>query len=123
MAETKKKISEIAKEEIEKLYIEQNLVREEVCSKLGISGTSLGRLCRKFGIKKDLRLSGKATERRNLEKFGVKNTSALPEVRAKIEKTTMERYGVRVSSQSPEIKEKQKQTNLKKYGGVSALQN
>ena len=123
MTETTKKISEITKEEIEKLYIEQNLVREEVCSKLGISGTSLGRLCRKFGIKKDLRLSAKATEGRNLEKFGVKNTSALPGVRAKIEKTTMERYGVRVSSQSPEIKEKQKQTNLKKYGGVSALQN
>ena len=112
MTETTKKISEITKEEIEKLYIEQNLVREEVCSKLGISGTSLGRLCRKFGIKKDLRLSAKATERRNLEKFGVKNTSALPGVRAKIEKTTMERYGVRVSSQSPEIKEKQKHSKM-----------
>ena len=84
MTEIRKKISEITKEEIEKLYIEQNLVQEEVCSKLGISETSLGRLCQKFGIKKDRHLAAKATERRNLEKFGVKNIAALPEVRAKI---------------------------------------
>lgn len=123
MKEASKKINEITKEEIEKLYIEQNLVREEVCSILDISQTSLGRLCKKFGIKKDRALSAKSTMRRNLDRYGVKNTSALPEVRAKIERTTMERYGVRVSSQSHEIKEKQKQTNLKRYGTISALQN
>lgn len=117
------KYDSIKKEDIEKYYIEQNLSKSEVCSILGMSGTSFGRMCRKMGIKKDPKLTAQMISAHNMEKYGVKNTSVLPEVRAKIEKTTMERYGVRVSSQSPEIKEKQKQTNLKKYGGVSALQN
>lgn len=123
MPRTNEAISKITKEEIEKPYIEQNLPKTEVCSMLGISGTSFTRLCKKFGIKKDPRLTAEIIADSNMRKYGVRNTSALPEVRAKIEKTTMERYGVRVSSQSPEIKEKQKQTNLKRYGGASALQN
>lgn len=113
----------IKKEDIEKYYIEQNLSKDEVCSILGMSSTSFGRICKKFGIKKDRRLTAQIIAAHNIEKYGVKNTSALPEVRAKIEKTTMERYGVRVSSQAASIKEKQKKTNLKKYGCVSALQN
>lgn len=113
----------IKKEDIEKYYIEQNLSKDEVCSILGMSGTSFGRLCRKFGIKKDRRLTAQVTMANTMAKYGVKNTSALPEVRAKIEKTTMERYGVRVSSQAASAKEKQKKTNLERYGGVSALQN
>lgn len=112
-------ISRTTKEEIEKLCIEQNPVRDEVCSVPGIGETSLGRLRNKFGIKKDRRLSAQSTIRRNLEKHGVKNASALPEVRAKTEKTAMERYGVRASSQSPETKEKQKRTNPRKHGAGS----
>lgn len=101
-------ISRTTKEETEKLCIEQNPVRDEVRSVPGIGETSLGRPRNKFGIKKDRRLSARSTIRRNLEKHGVKNASALPEVRAKTEKTAMERHGVRASSQSPETKEKQK---------------
>ena len=113
----------IKKEDIEKYYIEQNLSKEEVCSIFGMSGTSFGRICRRLGIKKDPKLTAKRMAIFNMEKYGVRNTSALPEVRAKVEKTTMERYGVRVSSQAVSIKEKQKKTNLERYGSVSALQN
>lgn len=113
----------ITREEIEKYYIEQNLSKDEVCSIIGMSGTSFVRVCKRLGIKKDPKLTAKMIADHNMEKYGVKNISALPEVRAKIEKTTMERYGVRVSSQADSVKEKQKMTNLKRYGGKSALQN
>lgn len=117
------KYDSIKKEDIEKYYIEQNLSKGEVCSIFGMSGTSFVRVCKKLGIKKDPKLTAERMAIFNMEKYGVRNTSALPEVRAKIEKTTMERYGVRVSSQAASVKEKQKKTNLERYGSVSALQN
>ena len=123
MGASSEAISAITKESIEELYIGRNLRKGEVCAALGISGTTLTRLCAKFGIRKDRRLSAALAAESCMGKYGVGNPAALPEVREKIERTTLERYGVRVSSQSPETKEKQRQTNLGKYGAASPLQN
>lgn len=61
-------------------------------------------------------------KRESLEKYGVKNRSALPESIAKQKKTNLERYGVDNIFKSEEFREKQKQINLEKYGVEYSVQ-
>lgn len=51
-----------------------------------------------------------------LEKYGVTNPGAVPEVKAKREKTCLERYGMVTGCRTPKANEKRLKTNIEKYG-------
>ena len=59
----------------------------------------------------------------NLLKYGVENTTSLPEVKAKVRATNLARYGVEYTMLNKEIQQKRNNTNLKKYGSISPLGN
>ena len=59
--------------------------------------------------------------RRNLEKYGVRSTLELPEVKEKIAQTCMERYGTENPMSSEIVQSRIKKTNLERYGYERAL--
>lgn len=60
--------------------------------------------------------ASKLREQMYLEKYGVKSSLQLPEVKEKIKKTNLERYGSENPLSSQKIREQIKQTCLEKYG-------
>jgi len=62
-------------------------------------------------------------ERNNLLKYGVKNTSQLPEVRAKHRASCLKNLGVEFPMQNKDVQSKNKKTNLIRYGVECSLQN
>lgn len=65
----------------------------------------------------------KKAELSNLNKYGVKNTSELLEVKEKRKKTCMDRYGQESNLCLKETQEKIKSTNIEKYGVMYPSQN
>ena len=59
----------------------------------------------------------------NLERYGVKNTSQRPEIKAKCKQTCLNKYGVVSPMLNKDIQEKAKQTCLKKFGTKNAFQS
>ena len=57
-----------------------------------------------------------------LEKYGVKNSSLMPDTKAKIIATNREKYGCDWQMQSPLVQEKSRKTMLERYGYEHALQ-
>ena len=67
--------------------------------------------------------TSKKVEFQNLIRYGVKNTSQLPEVRMKVEATCLRRYGFKTNLSTEETKAKVRKTNLERYGFETTLQN
>jgi hypothetical protein len=111
----------VNKEQIEDLYLKQNLSREKCLSILKISESAFKRFCRKNNIKKSKEARYKMRKRTCLEKYGVDHVSKLASVKAKREQTCLERYGVDNAAKSKEVKEKAEQTCLERYKGKSPM--
>ena len=107
----------VTKEELEDLYITQNLSRDFICKKLNISHGKFSRLHKKFSLPKktqeDINQSIKNTWQYN---YGTTNVNSLPQVREKFRTTCQERFGGSTPMCSPEVQAKLKATCQERYG-------
>ena len=113
----------ITKEQLEDLYIKQNLSKCEVCKILNMSKTSFARKAKEFNICKPMELSVKCLENTFMKKYGVTNPNKSADTLLKRKKTNLQRYGNTCALQSIKVKAKAEQTNLEKYGAKNVFQS
>lgn len=82
-----------SREEVENLYITQNLSMREMAKIMGLSITAVFRLLRYYNIKKDEEVIKKNTEQTNLKRYGVINPFLSPFFQEKANNTRIERTG------------------------------
>lgn len=99
-------------------YLNNNISRADLSEKLGIGVWLLAKICAHYNIKKTNAQRYENIEKTSQEKYGVKSTFQLEEVKKKTADTCLFKYGVINAGQIPEVKEKRKQTCLKKYGAT-----
>ena len=132
-------MKQITKQQLEKLYLEENLSSADVAKILDTNKKVILKELKKFGIKKSKEqmyaARSKKTKEVNLEKYGtpgynnrekakqtllanygIENVSQLEEVKQKKELTCLKNFGVRFPSQTDSWHEKLKKINLEKYG-------
>lgn len=136
--------------DIQKLYIDENMTKKQVCDILRIDthffdkiiselqidkSESQKRLKKseilkksfidKYGVDNPFKLDSvkKKIKQTNLEKYGVENPSQSDEIKAKVRETCIEHYGTSSHFKSEEIKERIRQTNIEKYGVPSVMQS
>ena len=136
--------------DIQELYIDENMTKKEVCDILRLDVHFFDRIISelqinksesqkrqkkseimkksftdKYGVDNPFRLDSvkEKIKETNLKKYGVENPSQSDEVKSKVRETCIEHYGTSSHFQSEEIKERIRQTNIKKYGVPSAMQS
>lgn len=79
----------------------------------------------KYGIENTSQLPETQEKRKNtcLKKYGAVSNLCLKETKDRIKKTNLEKYGFEYSAQSQEGKDKRKETNLRKYGSENVMGN
>lgn len=102
----------ISKEELEELYITQNLGQKDIAEKLGVSVYAVRNWIKFYGLKKDWFQRMEVRKNRLLARYGVEDVAQLSDVQEKKKKTCIERYGDTSPMVSEQVKEKRKQTNL-----------
>lgn len=113
----------ITKEQIIKLYINENLTRKEVANSLNIKESYLKSLIKKFGIKKPKTLHLKNIEKTCLEKYGIKNAGGSLQSLEKAKQTNLKKYGKEWALQNQDIINKRNSNNLIKYGVKNVFEN
>ena len=101
-------LTKISKEQIEDLYITQNLRRPEVASILGVTNSMLGNLIKHYNISKDMSKQVIKRKETCLEKYGVDNPSKSNIVKEKISQANTSNAKDRII--------KSKATKLSRYG-------
>lgn len=117
------KLSNIKKEEIIEVYINNNVSRQVAANHFGISLSGFKSLLKKYGIRKSDDMVVKCREETCTEKYGVTNYTKTKEYLEKTIATSMEKYGVPNVSQLDETKEKVKQTNKEHFGVDYSMQS
>ena len=102
------------KEELENIYIKQNMSFKDIVSSYNISHKQLSRLIGLYNLHKP-----KALERDNYKKtmqklYGVSNSLSVPEIKDKIHETIQERYGVDWACELPQAIEANKPFKISK---------
>lgn len=113
-----KKIEEerISKETMTEFYIDKNLSYENVAKELGLTLSQVRRLCKKYGLKKDISTWKESAKRTNVEKYGAENPFANEEVKKKIVNTNLAKYGVKYAINNADVKQKALDTFYSHYG-------
>lgn len=106
----------ISKEELEELYINQNLQRKEIAKLLNVADGTLKRWIQKFKIKKDSKRRVENIRKTCIERYNLPNGGWSPEAQKKIKQTNMEKYGSESYLQTDDYKEKTQKTLKEKYG-------
>lgn len=132
-------MKQITKQQLEELYINENLSSTDIAKKLSTNKKMILHKLKEFEITKPKEMiyssRTKKTKETNmkkygvegynnrnkakqtlLNKYGVENISQLEYVKLKKELTCFENFGVRFPSQTESWHEKVKKTNLEKYG-------
>ena len=118
----------ITKEQLEELYIKQNLSTKEIVKLLKISRATLFNLFKEYDIEKPLEMIQSRKKQTNIKKYGCENPMQNKEIQEKVKKTIKrenvvekrkqtckERYGVDFVSQNKDIKTKIKISVEKAY--------
>ena len=111
---------EITKEQLEELYIKQNLSTSDLAEHYKVAGKTIRYWLKKYHISKSKELTNQNRQDKRketcLQKYGVEHTSQLKENRDKMKTTCLERFGVENGAKSEIVKTQIKQNNMKKYG-------
>lgn len=102
----------VDKNELYKLYIEDNLSITEVSNIMNISYRTIQRAIKEFGYNKDRNQIQEQRKELLKEKYGVENTYQLDSSIEKIKQTKLEKYGDKNFNNNKQ----QKQTMIDKYG-------
>ena len=132
------------KEELEELYINQNLTIYEVADIYGMSASGMKKVLTNFGFKKDPKKYQENAKKTMLERYGTTASLNVPGAKEKMRQTSLEKYGYDHPSKAPEVREKVeesfkkrggralqteegrariRQTNLERYGCENPMQN
>ena len=103
-------------EELEDLYIKQNIPQVVLAQKLNITRTSLIQIIKHFELFKDPEVVKKNRKQAIFDKYGTNSVMSVPEIREKSQRIIQEKYGAKSALVNPEIKEKTRETLLRKYG-------
>lgn len=113
--------------DIQKLYINENMTKGEVCNILRIDTHFFDKIISELQIdKSESQKRQKRSEilkKSFIDKYGVENPFQLDSVKEKIKETNLEKYGTEYASQSEEIKAKVRETCIEHYGTSSHLQS
>lgn len=112
----KRKIEKPCKEDLEYLYIEENLTLYELSMFFNVSEMTMRRMLAFHRIKKSDKLWNECLKRTMKQKYGVENASLDKNMVEKRQKTLANNWGVSCYLKSDICKEKTKKHNLKKYG-------
>lgn len=132
------------KEELEELYINQNLTVYEVAKIYNMSESGMGKVLSRFGLKKEAAKARENAKKTMLKKYGTTVSLEVPGAKEKARKTSLEKFGCEHPSQNQGVKEKTKRsielrggyplqteegrakirkTNLERYGCENPMQN
>lgn len=113
--------------DIQNLYIDKNMTKNEVCKILRIDVHFFDKIIQKLGIDKSesqkRQKKSEILKKTFMNKYGVDNPFRLDSVKEKIKETNLERYGVEYIAQSEEIKTKVRETCMEHYGTSSHFQS
>lgn len=101
------------KEELEELYINQNLSANEIAELKGISKDGVRKYIKKWGFVKEQDKITEAQRTGLQNKYGVNNSIELDWVRQKMEQTCLERHGYTNPLRSKEVQERARATQKK----------
>ena len=104
------------KEDAYYLYIELNMLREDLSIIFDRSESNLIKVLREMGIKKDVKKIKENTRKKLLESEGIINVFQRDSVKNKIIQTNLEKYGTEYYSSTSDCRDKVKNTNIEKYG-------
>ena len=104
------------KELIYKLYITENLSRDEVADKLNLTKNKIKWYLRKYKIYKSKDSRALCQKGLTLIKYNVPCTLMVPDVKEKAMTTNLKKYGKKEVLSSNFIRNKIKSTNIQKYG-------
>ena len=104
------------KEDIIKLYIEQNLSVKDCAKYFGLNMRMFQKILSDYGIKKDRKQVYNLQKKKLLETKGVENVFQLQEIKNKSKQTIKEKYGVEHYTLTKEYKLKNLQSRIEKYG-------
>ncbi len=117
-------IKKPTKEELEDVYIGQNMSRDDMAVHFGVKVSMIKTLLAKHKISKPKELHVQNIEKSCLAKYGVKNAGWTKESQEKIKKTHIERYGEEWGAHKLEsTKEKRKETCKEIYGHENVFQS
>ena len=102
-------IEKPSKNDLEYLYVELNMRKDDICKLLGVASTTFTRWLSYYGIKKPTNKMVENLVKTNLERYGVAHYAGDIE---KSKKTRLERYG----NENYVNVEKMKQTKFERYG-------
>lgn len=104
----------ISKEELVELYINQNKSQKEIAYILNITRKQLTTILNKYNIRKPKELERANYRKTMIEKYGVSNSWAAPEVKERIHDIILEKYGVDYACELPQAKEANKPFKISK---------
>jgi hypothetical protein len=104
------------KEDVQYLYIELNMLREDASIVFDRSESGLMKAFKKLGIRKDTKKIKENLKKNLLKNEGITNVFQREGVKEKSKNTLREKYGTEYYSQTTDFLEKVKNTKFKKYG-------
>ena len=113
----------VSDEELRRLYIDENLTADEIAEMFHTTPSAARSYLSHCGIKKGKELAQQAQERVNMQKYGVKSTFQLPEVKEKVKETLQKEYGVDNVLKVKKVRDRAKDTLEKKYGVRNCMQS
>ena len=105
---------------IRRYYIEENHSKEETIKEIGLSSSSLTRICKRFNIRKTIAQRNEIIKRNTLEKYGVESVNQRKEKINKTKETMKTRYGVSCVFQTKPVVEKIKNKTKEDYKEIVA---
>lgn len=114
-----------AKEDLEYLYLELNMSREDVSSFLGCGKSlrNIKKFLKEYSITKDSSKSAEARKNFYLSKYGVTSPFGIKSVQEKIEKTNLDKYGSINPSSSKIVCDKRRRTFIERFGTDNPSKN
>lgn len=106
----------ITRDCVYKLYIQENLSKEDLAKDLNMSSYTISNVLAYFKIKKDPKLVSLNRASNLQKKYGVNNVSQIFDVKQKKKQSSIKKYGVDNISKSDEIKEKKRDAFKNHYG-------
>ncbi len=110
------KDDQYTKKQLEEWYLAENKSVKDLQDLLNTSKSTIDRVLKYYGLRKDKHLAGEVAKKTMIQKYGVESYSKTEEYRQKYEQTCLKKYGVKSHNQSGQVKEKYKNTCLSKYG-------
>lgn len=111
-----KLLATYTREQVEDLYIKQNLTKRELCEILHVGTSTISKLLSAYDLHKSTDNIVATRRSTNLKRYGVDNPFKSEEIKHRIQQTCLDKYGVTHHNKTAESKARIAQTKLERYG-------